>query len=130
MATGFVSLFLKSTEVEQLLNLIGHDEHAFDNSVVKIVRSLYLMKTAFSSDTEEMPIEMEEEGLVTIHKYVTAQAFGQGGREFLVKVARAFVELERLELMPEIALVEEDGTAWDEKAKLGVARWKDLEGKE
>lgn len=102
-----VAINVTQVEAAKLLELIGHDEHALDYDVVQLVRALYRTLHGFAGD-KALPLELPEIGLTVLHRYVTAQAFGQGGREFLAKLAEAYVEIERLEDLPDVAVGGED----------------------
>lgn len=119
-----VCIPLNLNEIDKLLELIGHDEHIVDYDVVKLVHALYLAKVAFTPKTQSLDLEVDEAQLMILHRYVTPQIFGPGGREFVMKLATAIVEVERSEDMPDVSVCE-DATEWDDETRLRMAKWKE-----
>lgn len=124
---------LSSDEVERLLDLIGHDAATADEwEMVSLVRSLYRQRHAFADahPPATLFLELSRRQLDLLHRYFTPAAFGPGGREFRLKLSRAFVEMERLEDIPEIEeepTVELDETFGEEERRR-LAAWKDQLG--
>lgn len=127
MSTAPSSISIQVTQIEtmSLLDLIGHDGDTFDDlDIHKIVKSLYRTYAAFSPGVNAIDIELTDRQLYLVHRYFTPTSFGAGGKEFRNKIARAFVELERLQDMPELSL--SDGESpYD--ARYAVERMKDME---
>lgn len=126
-----VTIALGCEEVEKLLDLLGHDGATADDwDLVSLVHSLYRQRLAFADRNPPvlLTIELSQKQLDLIHRYVTPTAFGQGGREFRLKLARAFVEIERREDLPDLDLTppvdrEEPGTEERERLR----RWREGE---
>lgn len=106
MADGItVRLTVTSEEVEKLLDLLGHDNAtAEDWDLVSLIRSLYRHRLAFAdrNPPSSLDLEASQKQLDLIHRYFTPAAFGQGGREFRLKLAQAYVAIERFEDIPDI----------------------------
>jgi hypothetical protein len=128
---ALITIEVSVDETEKLLQLLGHDGATFDQiDLVNLVKSLYRTVVAFEgADTSQcLGLQISTDQLLLIHRYFTPQAFGNGGREFQAKLARAFVELERREDIPDIeALTTVDGQEFGQSERLGLAQWEDLE---
>ena len=127
-----VRVILSADEVEKLLTLCGHDGNTAEEiDCVNLVKSLYRARAAFecSSSPGALPVELTDSQLYLVHRSFTPQAFGQGGREFQLKLALAFVELERAQDVPGIAHVETvPGQEFGIAERLGLVQWSELEG--
>ena len=89
-----VPLPISQVEMDKLLDLVGHD-----GACSELVVRMYLCLMAYSNDKEELPLEVSKEDILSIHKVFTPTAFGQGGREFRLKLGSCIVEIERMEYL-------------------------------
>jgi hypothetical protein len=128
---ALVTIALTADETEKLLQLIGHDGAVADQiDLVNLVKALYRTLVAFQDGgaPDELGIQVSAEQLLLVHRQFTPPAFGTGGREFQAKLARAFVEIERLEDIPDIeAAFTVEGQEFGRTERLGLAQWEDLE---
>ncbi len=130
---AMVTIEVSRDETDKLLQLLGHDSAVQEQvDLVNLVRALYRTLVAFDLKcaSEELGIQVSGDQLLLIHKQFTTAAFGMGGREFQLKLANAFVENDRLEVIPEIEAEEtvEGCQAFGQVERLGLAYWEELEG--
>jgi len=88
------------TECNKLLDLLGHDDMDEDTAapVVDLVRLLYThFRALLDKSLLTSPLTVNRRQLFTLHKHFTPQTFGEGGREFRVKLAQAFTDLVLME---------------------------------
>ena len=130
---SLVTIEVSRDETDKLLQLLGHDSAVQEQvDLINLVRSLYRTLVAFDGKSmpDELGIQSSGDQLLLIHKQFTTAAFGVGGREFQLKLANAFVELERLEDIPEIEADQpiEGCQDFGTTERLGLAYWEELEG--
>lgn len=89
-----VSLMVSQTEVEKLLDLVGHD-----GTSGELVVRMYLCLMAYSKPEEELALDVSQADVLAIHKVFTPTSFGAGGREFRNKLGGAMIEIEREEYL-------------------------------
>lgn len=82
---------LTPAEADKLLDLIGHDSGQADVATVPLVRVLH---RALSG---EMVAHITDDQLLIIHRAFVRTAFGEGAKEFRVKMAQAFREWDTAE---------------------------------
>jgi hypothetical protein len=133
MSGDTVKIEVTCEEVDKLLDLLGHDgATAEDWEMVALIRSLYRQRCAFADAHPPalLAIHVTQKQLDLVHRYFTPAAFGQGGREFRVKVARAFIECERLEDIPDIERIEPvtDDAEFGDEQRQQLSRWKEEQG--
>ena len=84
------------SDCNKLLDLLGHDdmEEESAGSVVDLVRLLYVhFRALVDNKLTSSPLVLTRRQLFTLHKHFIPQSFGEGGREFRVKLAQAFTDL-------------------------------------
>ena len=97
-----VALSVSLPDVCALLDMLGHDFATFDNSIVHRLVMEKLYPTFHNLGKQEVvDIEVNEDELYMIHRYFTPREFGEGGRNFQCKIARAATELNEVDTLPE-----------------------------
>ena len=93
-----MKLEITLADCNKLLDLLGHEEGFAEEEtagpVVDLVRLLYVhFRALVDSKLQSSPLELTRKQLFTLHKHFIPQSFGEGGREFRVKLAQAFTDL-------------------------------------
>ena len=116
----------------KLLDLLGHDDMEEETAgpVVDLVRLLYVhFRALMNSKLTSSPLSLTRKQLFTLHKHFIPQSFGEGGREFRVKLAQTFTDLTMEEEGLNLPIVERQGGTLTPFDKLNLTTFNLFEDK-
>jgi hypothetical protein len=126
------TISLSFEETEKLLSRLGHEPWELDKpEVIDLIRILYRAWAVLdeSGSDDDVSLSLGPEHLILIHRAFDPDTYGLWAHELRAKLARAFIQLDRLETIPgldDIAVV--DGAEDRADVRLRLAEWREREG--
>jgi len=97
MTEPTATIAITKPECEVFLDLLGHGSADLDVAVVKLVKALYRNLLAYPDVEDTLPVVVDEDGWMTLHRVFTKQSFGKGADDMRQKLAEALRDIERRE---------------------------------